>query len=546
MALQQITVPHLDTYNFGVGVDRLSGSALNLVVNPTPSPPVTGGSIQGFQVSRITSTSDLQSKLGIDADASYGCATFGAGVSARFAFAKEAAVHSASLFLAVTCDLHLADVSITECTLTSAAAAVADRPDVFGLRYGDMFARACRTGGLFVGLIRVETFDESEATRIEGALQGSYGAFSADVQASFKEVVSRHQVNVYCQLYAEGGPPLQVADPGDPGLLLQAANAWMAAMQADPGRYSRPYEWTLAPTVIAEGPLPLNAAQLQQAQDVLMFCAKQRTVLDDQLNLLGWWIDHPDRYDWSAAPELLRQVTAAFTGTQSDLDTVARCASAAIDDPASALMPADYAAKQGLRYPAGQLPAVLPKPFPGPAVVFDKISYTGNSQILRLGSYDDGLGQLLIGNDAIRSVQVPAGLVVRLYEHFHFQGQFIDIRDDTPDLGSWDAKASSLIVYPDGATPPRTTSVVLVQLQNNDTWDGPSWVFNAGDGSQAEPSMTVRSGLVPDGMVVTFYDQPGFAGDHRDYTQDTGDMGDNEPGQYSFVVWDRLAGSPPY
>jgi hypothetical protein len=546
MALQQITVPHLGTYDFGVGIDRLSGSALNLVVSPTQSQPVFGGSIQGFQVSRITSTRDLQTKLGIDADASYGCAAFGAGVSARFAFARDAAVHSASLFMAITCDLHLADISITECTLTDAAAAVADRPDVFGLRYGDMFARACQSGGLFVGLIQVETFDESEATRIEGALQGSYGAFSAELQTSFKQVIQQQQVNVYCQVYAEGGPPLQITDPADPSLLLQAANNWIATIQSDPEKYARPYEWTLAPTVIAEGPLPLNAAQLQQAQDVLAFCAKQRTALDDQLNLLNWWIEHPDRYDWSGAADLMQQVTAAFNGTQTDLDTVAGCASAAINDPASALMPADYAQRQGIAYPASQMPAVLPKPFPGSAMVFDLANYAGNSQPVPLGSYDNALGQLTVGNDAISSVQVATGLVVRLYEHFHFQGEWIDIKQDTVDLGTWKAKASSLIVYAAGSTPPRTTTVVLNQLPNNDNWDGPFWVFTASDGAQAEPSMTIKSGLIPDGMVVTFYDQPDFGGDHRDYTQDTPDIGDNEPGGYSFVVWDRLLGTPPY
>jgi hypothetical protein len=544
MALQQITVPHLDTYGFGIGVDLLSGTAMNLAVNPTPSPPVAGGANQGFEVSRISSTSDLQEKLGIDADASYGCAAFGTGVSARFSFARQSEVHSAALFMAVTADLHLADLSIAECTLTAAASGVADRPDVFTQRYGDMFARACRRGGLFVGLIRVETFDESEATDIEAELHGSYGAFDATATAKFSQVTSEHQVNVYCKLYAEGGPPLQLTDPNDPALLLVAANTWMTAMQADPDKYARPYEWTLAPLSIAEGPLPLNQAQLQHAQDVLKFCAQERMALDDQLNLLDWWTKHPDRYDWGGSANLLQAVTQAANGTQTDLDTVAGCASAAINDPASAAMPADYAVKQSISYPAGQMPATLPKPFPGPAMIFAQKSYAGNSQIVRLGQYDAALGQLTVGNDAISSLQVPAGLVVRLYEHFHFQGQFIDIRDNTEDLGVWDAKASSLIVYKDGDPPPRTTIVVLNQLPNNDNWDGPFWVFSAANGSQSQPDMVIRSGLVPDGMVVRFYSGPGFTGESRDYSQDTLDMGDNEPGQYSFVVIDQLAPAP--
>jgi hypothetical protein len=546
MALQQITVPHLATYSFGVGVDRLSGTAMNLAVNPTPQPPVVSGANQGFEVSRISSTSDLQEKLGIDVDASYGCAAFGTGISARFSFARESDVHSASLFLAVTADVHLADLSIAECTLTAAASSVVDRPDIFSGTYGDMFARACRTGGFFVGLIRVETFDDAEATSIEAQLHGSYGAFDATATGKFKEITTEHNVNVYCKLYAEGGPPLQLSDPGDPALLLQAANTWMAAMQADPTQYARPYEWTLAPLSIAEGPLPLNQAQIEGAQDVLKFCADQRVALDDQLNLLTWWIQHPDRYDWSGAPNLLQEATQAASGTQIDLDTVTQCASAAMDDPATALMPAAYAAGKGIAYPAGQMPTALPKPFPGPAMIFDQTNFAGHSQILRIGSYDNALGQITVGNDAIRSLQVPPGLVVRLYQHFHFQGEFIDIREDTADLNTWDASTSSLIVYSATDTPPRTTIVVLNQLPNNDNWDGPFWIFSASDGMQSEPDMVIRSALIPDGMVVTFYSGPDYTGARRDYTQDTLDVGDNEPGQYSFIVWDAQQGMPPH
>src|SRR5262245_39755795 len=120
MALQEIRVPHLDTYNYGVGVDRLSGTAMNQAVTPTISPPIDAqGAGQTFEVARVSSTHDLQQKLGVDVDASYGCASFGAGVSARFKFSQESQIHSASLFMTVTRTIHLADVSIPECVLTT-------------------------------------------------------------------------------------------------------------------------------------------------------------------------------------------------------------------------------------------------------------------------------------------------------------------------------------------------------------------------------------------------------------------------------------------
>ncbi|WP_367325630.1 hypothetical protein [Streptomyces sp. HUAS ZL42] len=536
MTQQQLDVPHKAAYNFGVGVDVLSGTVMNLAVTPTTTTVIEAtGADHFFKVARVTTTEDLQTKLGIGVDASYGA--FGAGVSGRFAFTQQASVHSASLFMTITATVHQADLSIQECVLTPNAAGVADRPDLFKQRYGEMFARACRRGGLFVGLMQVETFDESEATSIEGELRGSYGFFSASATTAFKQVTERHNSRIYCTVYSEGGPAIQLERPDDPTLLLAAANKWMQAMQDDPARYSRPYQWTLSPLSIAEGPLPPNEADIAHAQDVLKLCADQRLALMDQYNLLDWWAKHPDHYEW-ARSFTPAQANQAAADTQRDLDTVAECASAAIDHPKDAVRPAEYAAAQGRTYPLATLPAVYPKPKPGPVTVYSEPEYKGASQMLRRGRYDDADGAITIGNDAIQSVYVPAQLVVRLYEHFHFQGQFIDVHESTPDLNSWNRKTSSLIVYGEGEAPPRTTEVVVVQLPNLDTWDGPSWIFSAADGRQAAPQFAIRSAHIPDGMMLSVYPGPDFTGTPTDYTQDTLDVGDRRPGEYSFIVRD--------
>jgi hypothetical protein len=538
---QQMSVPHIDGYDFGVGVDSLSGTIMNLAVTPAATTPIGAtGSDHFFQVARINTTEDLQRSLGIDASASYG--TFGASVSGRFSFEQDVSVHSASLFMAITATVYLADLSIPDCVLTPAAAAVSGQPDVFKQRYGDVFLRACRRGGLFVGVLQIETFDESEATSIEGELRGSYGFFSADVAAKFSNVTTMHNSKVYCKVYSEGGPALTGNQPDDPGQLLSQANSWMQAMQDDPVGNARPYQWTLSPLSIAEGPVPLNPADIQNAQDVLKFCADQRLALMDQYNLLDWWTEHPDQYDWAESYPV-GQARQAAADTQRDLDTVAETASAAIDDPAHAVRPADYAQAHGRPYPAGALPAVYPRPKPGPVTVFSEPQYQGKSQQLQSGKYDNADGNLTVGNDAIQSVYVPDRLVVRLYEHFHYQGQFLDVHPSNPDLGTWDKKASSLIVYNWGDPAPRTTEVVVVHLPGLDTWDGPSWVFSAANGTQPQPDFAIHSAHVPDGMMLSVYPAPSFGGTPTDYTQDTTDIGDREPGGYSFIVRDLLA--PP-
>jgi len=366
MPLSEIRVPHLDTYAFGVGVDRLSGTTMNLAVKPTQSGPQDAlGDRQSFEVSRVSSTHDMQRSLGIDADASYGCACFGAGVSARFSFSEQSEVHSSSLFLTITCTASCADLSIAHCELTEEAKAVTDRTDVFTGRYGDMFARACKRGGLFVGLMRVETFDEGQANSIETELRGSYGAFTADVSANFSKVTQDHRASVYCTVYAEGGPAVQLSDPTNPAELLALANTWLKAMHDDPVRNSVPYQWTLSPISIAEGPLPLNAAEYQRAQDVLMLCSKDRSALLDQLNQMNWWLRHQDKYDFSQgdSPASLLETVKK---TQKDLDTVASCASLAMTSPREARMPTDYAEQKGGQYPLSAPPRA-PRPQPGTA-----------------------------------------------------------------------------------------------------------------------------------------------------------------------------------
>lgn len=369
MPLSEINLPHKGNYDYGIGVDRLSGMAMNLVVNQTQSPPIAAdGGDQTFTVARVSSTHDLQENLGIDVSGSYGCASFGAGISARFTFSQNSKIHSASLFMSISRTIHLADQNIDECVLTRTAAGVVAKPDIFTGTYGNMFLRTCKRGGLFVGLMQVQTFDEGEATSIEADLKGSYGLFSADAQTKFSKVTSDHNASVYCTFYAEGGPEIIINDPTDPKQLLDAANMWAKAFDDAPDRWAKYYEWTLSPVTIAEGPIPLNAADIEHAQDVLTFCAQQRAALFDQLNLLDWWVQYQDRYDWTGAatPQQVAKAAAAF---QSDLDTVAACASAAMDSPKDAVMPADYATAQGRRYPLGQVPTPAPKAKPGAAPV---------------------------------------------------------------------------------------------------------------------------------------------------------------------------------
>ena len=116
----------------------------------------------------------------------------------------------------------------------------------------------------------------------------------------FNEVRSKFRCDALVSMYHEGGPvDLQITDPTVPSQLLDNANRWLRSFQDDPARNAVPYSVTLAPLTIAEGPLPPNTADIEHAQDVLVLCAKKRSQVLDQINLLSFILAHQSSYDWT-------------------------------------------------------------------------------------------------------------------------------------------------------------------------------------------------------------------------------------------------------
>ncbi|NOK12289.1 hypothetical protein [Corallococcus exercitus] len=362
MAIRQVTVPWIRGYDFGVGADLASGSPMGMAVAgaATPVENAQGGAVD-IQVQRIHSTEELEHALGIDAEASYGCASFGAGIGGRFSFAKNSKIQVSSLFMSITVQLELEFHSIDDPALSPGAAEVIGRPDVFTTRYGNMFVRGIGRGGLFVGVLRVDTTSSKESTDIAAELGGSYGLFSADLDGKFKDVMTKYHNEIFVQMYHEGGPiNLNITNPGDPLELLNNANLFLQSFSATPEKFARPYFVTLAPISIARGPQPPNTAQLEHAQDVLVYCAKRRSALLDQLNLLDFITDNPARFNVSKDPSP-SALTEAAQNFQADLDIIAECASLAINDPANATMPAEFATIKHTTFPKGALPNPMPE-----------------------------------------------------------------------------------------------------------------------------------------------------------------------------------------
>jgi hypothetical protein len=367
MAIQQIRVPWAPGYDIGVGADLASGSPMNSPVKPeaTPVDQASGATID-IQIQRINSTEELERALAVDVEASYGSASFGSGVSARFSFAKNSKVQSSSLFMTVTATVQLEFLSIDTPHLTDAAGAVIQHPELFEQRYGNMFVRGLGRGGLFVGVLRVDTGSSKESMNIASDLEGSYALFSGSAAEKFSKMQEEHKSEIFVRQYQEGGPKdLRITDISNPLQLLENANKFLDSFKAgspeELAKVAVPYFVTLAPTTIAEGPAPLSPEEIQKAQDVLIYCARKRSALLDDLNLLEYISENHDKFTFTTptTPETVREAARGF---QEDLSLIADCAVAAINDRSSAKRPPQFAEERGQKYPTATMPTPMPTP----------------------------------------------------------------------------------------------------------------------------------------------------------------------------------------
>jgi hypothetical protein len=359
MAQTQVTVPYQANYDFGIGVDLATGSPMGKSVDGEVSGVTDAHGATGeFRIDRLYSTSDLEKALSIDVEASGGCGCFSA--SARMSYAKKSKVQTTSLFMAVTARVALENLSIDDPVLSKNALEIVERSDAFATRYGNMFVRGIGRGGLFVAVMQIDTSNSEESESVSAELGGSYGLFSAKAQMAMSNVQKNYHSDIRISAYHEGGPAgLVPEDIQDATTFYAMLQQWLKSFQDDPAKNSVPYSVTLAPIAIANGPIPPNQADLEHAQDVLVICAKQRSTIMDGLNQMDYIIQNPTRYDYKD-PTTPDDVVAALAGYELDLDLVADAASNAIDHPADAVTPAQFAAQKGQKYPQGVPPSPMP------------------------------------------------------------------------------------------------------------------------------------------------------------------------------------------
>jgi len=84
------------------------------------------------------------------------------------------------------------------------------------------------------------------------------------------------------------------------------------------------------------------------------------------------------------------------------------------------------------------------------ATVYADPNFGGVSQCLRTGNYR--MADLKIGNDALSSLKVRSGMKVAIYEHDQFNGVGNTYTADASNLGTFDNRASSIVISSTAAT----------------------------------------------------------------------------------------------
>lgn len=152
--------------------------------------------------------------------------------------------------------------------------------------------------------------------------------------------------------------------------------------------------------------------------------------------------------------------------------------------------------------------------------IFEHANFEGRSQVLTKGRFP--LEEIAIGNDTLSSLKVSPGLVARLYEHFHFQGRFIDVKEDTTAISQfWNDRTSSIIVYGEDEQPPVTKEVMIFEHANH---TGRFQILPEGEYDVAEILIgndILSSALVPSGMKLRLYEHASFQGAFLDIREDT-------------------------
>lgn len=557
---QSINIPWSQGMNYGMGVNLLNGYIAGKAVAPgeSTSPKGSAGQTATYDVTLLRSAQELYSAIGIDIAASGHYGLFSA--EGKFKYSNSVKFNTQATFLLARCVVENAFRQCEDAHIVPDSDAYnllkRGQTTPFQARYGDGFVRGMKTGGEFFVVLSITSSDTEAQTSVAASVLAEFGGFfgggslSAGISEETKSRLS--QTDYHVSTYQRGGQ-------GDELAFTKDVDAVMDRLQKFPGQVLDnpvPYEVQIASYNTLALPGGPNLIEIEAQKRNLEKYERTRLTLQAISNDIEFLQRHPSYFVDPPPSEtandaqtfIARQITELTKRASDCLEDAAACETFALQTPPGWVMPERKS------------------PTPGRVVIYAGEDYNGQAQTLFADRYDNAKAELLIGNDALRSLKVPKGRVVRLYEHFHFQGRFIDIREETPSLGQWNDRVSSLVVYGVDEEPPRTREVVLFEgpnLGGAGPWrvlgpgamsgheiapGGAAAMAAVASGAAARPAL---SALIPKGMGLAIWFEWDFeaANGKVNLREDTPNilLGGyvHYSFGYSFSVYDADAGEKP-
>lgn len=302
----------LGTWHFGRGYNSLSGGKAGYcVVNTEPKSIIPNNNAQKvyFEISKISSTSELVKKFSLEASANI---RFGIGdIGGKASFVNETKINNYSVYLLIKIEVRNGEKSFeNDIDFKPTAFQLLEKsPEDFFKRCGDEYVEGISTGAEFYALLEIETDSMDKQKFVNASLKGTYGLIfggSTQFSSSLLNIMTTHSTKL--RIYQVGGV---VGDnfrttlrdgsviegirlPQDPDELIRYAAEFPSKVTLE---NSRPiFARTSRYDHLLNIPLNKNFYDIKNQQDVLNYLGKIADRLKENLANIEYISNNPNQF----------------------------------------------------------------------------------------------------------------------------------------------------------------------------------------------------------------------------------------------------------
>ena len=205
---QSLEVPAPPEAVLGHGFDSLSGLTRGACVDRRHGGRIeSGGASSVTQVFYARSKEEIMRQIGFSGGASFGI--FGLGVNLGFEALDRDAQRSTTTFAVIRIQIEAPSETLQDYRLAKHAVETLRREGTgkFYEKCGDGFVAAIRQGGLFLGIVALDTVANEDVKRLSGSAGVSFLGFGVEGEANYetRNYLERHRARYY--IVQNGGGP---------------------------------------------------------------------------------------------------------------------------------------------------------------------------------------------------------------------------------------------------------------------------------------------------------------------------------------------------